>query len=106
MTDNEKLLAALKELRDLACVGKVPFRKYGICGNLAVLLDFNNAFAWARDFVECAAETWALSATDLIHPVEGSKKAYITNNQKWSGKSLNRRLSLINHCINQLEGNV
>lgn len=89
------LLEALKKLRDDACTGNISWRGIGICANLITTYP-------SRKLLLTHFTDWPQSSGCEIYPIGGEKE--FDSGDLWTGESLNKRLSLINHVINKIEG--
>lgn len=92
------MLNALLLLKEQALRGEVNKPFFGICLNLSKLLNNDSAY----NFVARHSEGWKHHTGVYNHPVEFS-----IEEDKWEGKQLELRLSLIDHLITKaklLEG--
>lgn len=94
------LLQALKELRDMACTGTIPFDDLGICASVKMLTG-----NYSVSKLQQLWKDWKYHSGDDDYPVVGEDH-WIDTKNLWEGRDLELRLSLINHMINKLEGNV
>lgn len=98
---NIEILEALKQLSEDALSNSVRNRRYGICFNLNEMLECGIEDDRAYDFVQHHCKTWSgftegLSCDILPIPRNGIEG-------RWEGKSLEKRLSLIDHLIGVLD---
>lgn len=102
LVDNmNEVLAALLLLREQAVAGCVTKQNLGICRNLAHIL-LKGAFATGSGAYEIVVElsqTWPYRA---LHQCTGYPVPHEYGVSLWEGKNLARRLSLIDHMIEQI----
>lgn len=89
------LLEELKKLRDDACTGNIMCRNLGICGNIM-------NYPYPLTLIMEHSQSWPQTSGFISYPIGGDKE--FNKGELWTGESLNKRLSLINHIINEIEG--
>lgn len=102
LVDNmNEVLAALLRVREDAETGNIHHPRAGICRNLAHIL-LKGAFATgsgAYQIVEELSRTWPERA---LHQCTSYPVPHEYGVPMWEGKNLARRLSLIDHMIEQI----
>ena len=106
MENKTIILKALKKLKNQALSGQIGVKNSGICLNLEQLV-FSDCHKILNgvSLVANLGRGWPDSSADPLYPIEGPIKYYSNSARctRWRGIYLEKRLSLIDYLIVQVE---